>query len=73
MTSQVIFKIDDKLKKAAQAKAKRSGMSLAHLYKCVTKSYVEGNIDIGLILYGTLTPNAKTGRELLKSRRAIKL
>ena len=54
MTTQVIFKIDEKLKKAAQAKAKREGISLADLYKYITKSYVDGAIGVGLIFKKSL-------------------
>lgn len=72
MTTQVIFKMDKKLKEAAQKKAKKEGISLADLYKSATRSYIDGNLSIGLIYYGTLTPNAKTGRALMKSRREIK-
>ncbi len=72
MTSQVIFKIDKKMKDAAQAKAKKEGISLADIYKSATRSYIDGNLSIGLIYYGTLTPNAKTGRALMKARREIK-
>lgn len=72
MTTQVIFKIDAKLKKAAQVKAKREGISLADLYKSATRSYINGSLDVGLIYYGVLTPNAKTGKELMKARREIK-
>ena len=72
MTTQVIFKIDKKMKKIAQTKAKKEGISLTDLYKSATKSYIDGDLNIGLIYYGTLTPNAKTGRALMKSRREIK-
>ena len=72
MVTQIIFKIDSKLKKAAQAKAKAAGIPLSQVYKSATKSFVEGKLDVGLIYYGTLTPNAKTGRELLQSDRDIK-
>ena len=72
MTTQVVFKIDNKLKKAAQIKAKKDGISLADLYKSATRSYIDGNLEVGLIYYGTLTPNAKTGRELMRARREIK-
>ena len=64
--------MDKKLKKAAQAKAKKEGISLADLYKSTTRSYVNGTLDVGLIYYGTLTPNTKTGKELIKARREIK-
>ncbi|MEK7634908.1 MAG: hypothetical protein AAB446_00515 [Patescibacteria group bacterium] len=72
MTTQVIFKLDKKLKDAAQAKAKKEGISLADIYKSATRSYVDGTLSVGLVYYGTLTPNTKTGRELLKSIRDIK-
>jgi hypothetical protein len=72
MTTQVIFKMDKKLKEAAQAKAKKEGISLADIYKSATRSYIDGTLSIGLVYYGNYTPNAKTGRELLKSIREIK-
>ena len=72
MTTQIIFKIDSKLKKAAQAKAKAAGISLSQVYKSATRSFIKGELDVGLIYYGTLTPNAKTGKELLQARRDIK-
>ncbi|OHB14900.1 MAG: hypothetical protein A2431_02850 [Candidatus Zambryskibacteria bacterium RIFOXYC1_FULL_39_10] len=49
MTTQVIFKIDKKMKDAAQAKAKKEGISLADLFKSVTQSYLNGTIGIGLV------------------------
>lgn len=72
MTTQVIFKMDKKLKQAAQAKAKKEGISLADLYKSATKSYVDGNFNIGLVYRDVLTPNTKTGKMLMKARRDIK-
>jgi hypothetical protein len=72
MTTQVIFKMDKKMKEAAQKKAKRDGLSLADLYKFATRSYIDGTLNVGLVYYGTYTPNAKTGRELTKSIREIK-
>jgi hypothetical protein len=72
VTTQVIFKMDKKLKEAAQAKAKKEGISLADLYKSATKSYVDGTLNIGLVYHGILTPNKKTGKMLLKARRDIK-
>ena len=52
--------------------AKKEGISMADIYKSAARSYIDGNLSIGLIYYGTLTPNAKTGRELMKSRKEIK-
>ncbi len=71
MVTQVMFKIDSNLKKAAQEKAKKQGISLSDLYKSATQSFIDGSFNVGLFYYGTLTPNKKTGRELLKSRRDI--
>ena len=72
MTSQVIFKIDQKLKKAAQIKAKKQGISLSDVYKSATSSFVNGTFNVELVSYSTLTPNAKTARELRQSDRDIK-
>ena len=49
MTTQIMFKIEDKLKKAAQIKAKKEGVTLSDFYKSATKSFVEGKIKIGVI------------------------
>ena len=54
MTTQIIFKIDSKLKKAAQAKAKKAGISLSQVYKSVTMAFVLGTLDIGLIYHNIL-------------------
>lgn len=48
MTTQIMFKIEDKLKKAAQIRAKREGITLSDFYKTATKSFVEGKINIGI-------------------------
>jgi hypothetical protein len=50
MTTQIMFKIEDKLKKAAQIKAKKEGITLSDLYKYATKSFIEGQIKVGLML-----------------------
>ncbi len=60
----VIFKIDKKLKQAAQKRAKQKGISLTDFYRGATKSFVRDEIDVGLIIRPQL--NAKTMRELLK-------
>jgi len=44
-----MFKIEDKLKKAAQIKAKKEGITLSDLYKSATKSFVEGKMRFGII------------------------
>ena len=48
MTTQIMFKIDSKIKKAAQKKAKKEGITLSDFYQSATKSFVEGRINIGL-------------------------
>ena len=49
MTTQIMFKIDDKLKKAAQIKAKKEGITLSDFYKSATKSFVDGKMRFGMI------------------------
>lgn len=49
MTTQIMFKIEDKLKKAAQKKAREEGITLSDFYKSATKSFIEGKMTIGMI------------------------
>lgn len=48
MTTQIMFKIEDKLKKAAQIKAKKEGITLSEFYKSATRSFVEGKMSVGI-------------------------
>ncbi len=66
----VIFKIDKKLKQAAQKKAKIKGITLTDFYKSATQSFVEGELDLGLIIRPQLKD--KVVKELLKISRDIK-
>jgi len=50
MTTQIMFKIEDKLKKAAQKRAKKEGITLSDLFQSATKSFVEGRLNIGLTI-----------------------
>ena len=52
MTTQIMFKIEEKLKKAAQKKAKRAGITLSDLYQSATRSFVEGRLNVGLMESG---------------------
>ena len=63
--------MDGKLKKAAQIKAKRQGISLSDLFKSAASSFLSGTFNVELVSYGTYTPNAKTARELRQSRKEI--
>ena len=71
MTTQVIFKIEKKLKEQAMKKAQSKGIALASMLKFATKAFVEGRLDVGLV--GTEIFNAKTRREMEKISRDIKL
>jgi hypothetical protein len=66
----VIFKMDRKLKQAAQKKAKIKGFTLTDLYKSTTWSFVKDEIDFGLVVRPQLKD--KVVRELLKISRDIK-
>ncbi len=49
MTTQIMFKIEDKLKRAAQKRAREEGITLSDFYKSATKSFIEGKMTIGMI------------------------
>ena len=50
MTTQIMFKIEEKLKKAAQKRAKKEGITLSDFFQSATKSFVEGRLNVGLII-----------------------
>jgi len=52
MTTQVMFKIEESLKKAAQKRAREEGISLTDFYKSATRSFVAGKINVGLTIQG---------------------
>ncbi len=62
MITQVIFKIDKKLKKKAMAKAQNEGIAFASVLKLATKAFIDGDLTLGLI--GSEKFNAKTAREV---------
>jgi antitoxin component of RelBE/YafQ-DinJ toxin-antitoxin module len=70
MTSQVIFKIDSKLKEKAMKKAQNEGMAFSTILKLATQAYVQGDADIQFVAQPQL--NAKTRRELIKISKDIK-
>lgn len=49
MTTQIMFKIDDKLKKAVQKRAKEEGISLSDIFKFAAKSYANNKLSIDLV------------------------
>lgn len=49
MTTQIMFKIEEKLKKAAQKRAKEQGITLSDFFQSAAKSFVEGRLNMGLV------------------------
>ena len=49
MTTQIVFKIDEKLKKSVQKRAKREGITLSDFFKSAAKSFAGGEVNIGLV------------------------
>jgi antitoxin component of RelBE/YafQ-DinJ toxin-antitoxin module len=70
MITQVIFKIDKKLKDQAMKKAQKEGIAFASVLKLATQAYVKGSLDVELVPQERL--NAKTRRELIKISKDIK-
>ena len=46
MTTQVIFKIDKKLKQQAMRKTDREGLPFAVVLKFATQAYVKGDLEM---------------------------
>lgn len=63
MVTQVIFKIDKKLKDRAMTMAQDNGIAFASVLRLATKAFVDGHLTLGLI--GSEKFNAATGKELL--------
>ena len=70
MTSQVIFKVDRKLKAQALKKARKEGIAFASVLKLATQAYVDGALEVQLVAQSRL--NAKTRRELLGISKDIR-
>lgn len=70
MTSQVIFKVDKKLKERAMKKAQKEGIAFASVLKLATQAYVNGALEVRLVAQPTL--NATTRRELLRISKDIR-
>ncbi len=62
MTTQVIFKIDKKLKDKAMKRAQKEGVPLASVLKLATQAYANGDLDMGLIVHEPF--NARTRRAM---------
>ena len=48
MTSQVVFKVDKKIKAQAMKKAQSEGIALSSILKLATQAYIEGDLQLGL-------------------------
>ncbi len=59
MVTQVIFKIDKKLKDKAMAKAQNEGIAFSSILKLATKAFVDGDFNVGLIINNELNPRTK--------------
>lgn len=49
MITQVIFKIEKKLKDQAMKKAQHEGIAFASILKLATKAFVDGHLTLGLV------------------------
>ncbi len=70
MTSQVIFKIDSKLKEQAMKKAQNAGLPFASILKFATKAFVSGQLEVGLV--GMEKLNKATSQEIKSALQDIK-
>lgn len=67
MNSQVIFKIDKKLKDKAMAKAQSEGVAFSAVLKLATKAFINGDLQVGLIEKNKFnTETAKQVKKILK-------
>ncbi len=69
MTTQVIFRIDRKLKDQAMKKAQGEGIAFASVLKLATKAFVAGDLDVALVEKEEF--NVKTRREVEAAIRDI--
>ncbi|MFA5318456.1 MAG: hypothetical protein WC323_03215 [Patescibacteria group bacterium] len=70
MISQVIFKIDSKLKEQAMKKAQIAGLPFASVLKFATKAFISGQLEVGLV--GMEKLNATTAEEIKNAIKDIK-
>lgn len=50
MTTQIMFKIGDKLKKAVQKRARQEGIALSDIFQFAARSYADRKLNIGLTM-----------------------
>ncbi len=70
MISQVVFRIDKKLKERAMKRARAAGVPFSSVLKLATESYADGQLDVGVAAPERF--NAKTRREIEEALEDIK-
>lgn len=73
MTSQVIFRIDTKLKEQAMRRAKREGMPFSTVLKLAIKAYVEDELVIDFAPKFSAKTRRMLDRELKEAREGKNL
>ena len=71
MTTQVIFRIDKKIKAQAHKKAKGSGLTFSDILQMATYAYVKNDFE-PVLMRKEERLNLKTRRELMKISSDIK-
>ena len=71
MTTQVIFRIDKKIKAQAQKKAKGSGLTFSDILQMATYAYVKDDFE-PVLMRKEERLNMKTRREMIKISKDIK-
>ena len=71
MTTQIVFKLDEKLKKSVQKRAKQEGITLSDFFKSAARSFADGEANVGLTFRPEI-PNAKTARLLRQIDKDVK-
>jgi antitoxin component of RelBE/YafQ-DinJ toxin-antitoxin module len=66
MTTQFMFKIEPKLKKAAMKKAKEEGITFSAFLIFATMAFIEGRLNVGLIVKEK--PNQRTQKIIQKAK-----
>lgn len=70
MNTQVIFKIDKKLKEKAMRKSRNEGIAFSSVLKLATKAFVKG--DLGISIAPKRELNEKTKKILERALKNIK-
>ncbi|OGG87908.1 hypothetical protein A2592_01450 [Candidatus Kaiserbacteria bacterium RIFOXYD1_FULL_42_15] len=71
MTTQIIFKIDAKIKAKAMKRAKSEGVPFAVFLKMATEKYADGEFTLGIVESDEKF-NAKTARAVRTALKDIK-